>query len=74
MTENKFTCSAADPSNEWSTFDAARWLYSKAWAEAKLRLMYSLVLAERETSAVRQSEMSVGNGGETLDLTSIGTN
>ena len=74
MTENKFTCSAADPSNEWSTFDAARWLYSKAWAEAKLRLMYSLVLAERETSAVRQSEMSVRNGGEPLDLTSTGTN
>ena len=74
MTENKFTCSAADPSNEWSTFDAARWLYSKAWAEAKLRLMYSLVPAERGTSAVRQSEMSVGNGGEPLDLTSIGTN
>ena len=64
MTENKSTWSATDPSNEWSAFDATRWLYSKAWAEAKLRLVYSLVSVERETSANRHSEMSVGNSDE----------
>ena len=73
MTEAKSTFSAKDPSAEWSAFQATRWLYSRAWAAAKLRLMYSLAPAERDTSHGKPSEMSAGSGDEPLDSTSTRT-
>ncbi len=73
MTEAKSTFSAKDPSAEWSAFQARRWLYSRAWAAAKLRLMYSLVPAEMDTSHGKPSEMSAGSGDELLDSTSTRT-
>lgn len=73
MTEKKnSTCSVTDPSNEWSAFGATRWLYSKALAQAKLKLMYSLVPVDRETSANEQLQISVSNSDEPLDVTSFG--
>lgn len=73
MTEKKIsTCSVTDPSNEWSTFGATRWLYLKALAQAKLKLMYSLVPVDRETSANEHSQISVSNSDEPLDVTSFG--
>ena len=70
MTEAKSTFSAKDPSAEWSAFQATRWLYSRAWAAAKLRLMYSLVPAERDTSHGKPSEMFAESGDEPQDSTS----
>ena len=73
MTEKKIsTCSVTDPSNEWSAFGATRWLYSKALAQAKLKLMYSLVPVDRLKSANEQSEISVSNSDEPLDVKSFG--
>ena len=73
MMEKKIsTCSVTDPSNEWSAFGATRWLYSKALAQAKLKLMYSLVPVDRETSANEKSEISVSNSDEPLDVKSFG--
>ena len=64
MTEAKSTFSAKDPSAEWSAFLATRWLYSRAWAAAKLRLMYSLAPAERGTSLDKRLEMYAESGDE----------
>ena len=72
MTEKNSTCSVTNLSNEWSAFVATRWLYSKALADAKLKLMYSIVPADRETSANGQSQISVSNSDEPLDVTSFG--
>ena len=72
MTEKNCTCSVTDPSNEWSAFGATRWLYSKALAQAKLKLMYSLVPVDREMSANEQSEISVSKSDEPLDVKSFG--
>ena len=66
------TCSVTDPSNEWSAFGATRWLYSKALAQAKLKLMYSLVPVDSETSANEKSEISVSNSDVPLDVKSFG--
>ena len=72
MTEKNSTCPVTDLSNEWSAFGATRWLYSKALAEAKLWLMYSIDPADRETSANGQSQISDSNSDEPLDVTSFG--
>ena len=64
MTEAKSTFSAKDPSAEWSAFQATRWLYSRAWAAAKLRLMYSLVPGGMGISHAKQLEMFAGSGAE----------
>ena len=72
MTEKNSTCSVTDLSNEWSAFGATLWLYSKALAEAKLKLMYSIDPADSETSANGQSQISDRNSDEPLDVTSFG--
>ena len=72
MTEKNSTFPVTDPSNEWSAFGATCWLYSKALAEAKLKLIYSIDPADRETSANEQSQISVSNSDEPLDVTSFG--
>ena len=66
MKGDKSSTLVKDPKDEWSAFQATRWLYSKAWAAAKLRLVYSLAPAERDASHGEPSEMSVGNGDEAL--------
>lgn len=72
MTEKNSICPVMDLSNEWSAFGATRWLYSKALAEAKLNLMYSIDPADRKTSANGQSQISDSNSDEPLDVTSFG--
>ena len=69
MTEAKFTSSTKDPSAEWSEFQATRWSFLSLLAAAKLRHMYSLAPAERDTSHGKPSEMSAGSGDELPDST-----
>ena len=70
MKGDKSTSLAKDPKDEWSAFQATCWLYSRAWAAAKLRLMYSLAPAERDISQGKPSEMSAENGDEQQGSTS----
>ena len=74
MTADKSTSLAKDPKVEWSAFQATRWLYSRAWAAAKLRLMYSLAPAERVFSQGKPSEMSAESGDEEQGSTFTRTN
>ena len=74
MKGDKSTSLAKDPKDEWSAFQATRWLYSRAWAAAKLRLMYSLAPAERDISQGKPSEMSAESGDEQQGSTSTRIN
>ena len=70
MKGDKSSTLVKDPKDEWSAFQATRWLYSKAWAGAKLRLVYYLAPAERDTSQGKPSEMSAESGDEQQGSTS----
>ncbi len=73
MKGDNSTSLAKDPKDEWSAFQATRWLYSRDWAAAKLRLMYSLAPTERDTSTDKPSEMSAENEDEQQGSTSAHT-
>ena len=69
----KSTSSAKDPSAEWSEFQATRWSFLSLLAAAKLRRLYSLAPAVKDTSHAKRLEMFAGSGGEQQGSTFIHT-